>query len=311
MTDITELAQRLAICAKEDTYPVLSPADCGALVEVLEKAQQERENWRTSFDNERLRADKLKAHIDEMTEERTASINELSRIIQREIKAKREAEQRIAELEDAEQKLCAANVTLDARADLAERQLAAMDSEPVVYIDKQWTLVYYVPPMSMGLKIGDKLYRHAQPAVDSDFIPKNLDKALGVLGMAIPESREEFNFQTERWIQRLIDRVIRYADEFQAAPACTCPSGDGSLRWPCPVHPGNSPAIPDTWIPVSERMPDSQEWVIVFAKWANQQVLCWDDVQNRWTDFEDQSYYADMFSHWMPLAAAPQEVQGE
>ncbi len=29
----------------------------------------------------------------------------------------------------------------------------------------------------------------------------------------------------------------------QASPVCTCPSGDGSLRWPCPVHPGNSPAI--------------------------------------------------------------------
>ena len=69
-TDITELAQRLNICAKEGTYPVLSPADCGALVEALEKAQQ-----------------------------------------------------RIAELEDAEQKPCAANVTLDARAELAERQL--------------------------------------------------------------------------------------------------------------------------------------------------------------------------------------------
>ena len=74
---------------------------------------------------------------------------------------------------------------------------------------------------------------------------------------------------------------------------------------------GNSPATPDGWIPVSERMPGSQEWVIVFAKWANQQVLCWDDVQSRWTDFEDQSYYADMFSHWMPLPAAPQEVKSE
>lgn len=65
----------------------------------LEAAQQERDNWRTSFDNERFRADKLKAHIDEMTEERTASTNELSRIIQKEVKAKREAEQCIAELE--------------------------------------------------------------------------------------------------------------------------------------------------------------------------------------------------------------------
>lgn len=43
MTEITyikELAQRLATSAKEDTYPVLSPADCGALVEALEKAQR-------------------------------------------------------------------------------------------------------------------------------------------------------------------------------------------------------------------------------------------------------------------------------
>ncbi|EBM2211726.1 DUF551 domain-containing protein [Salmonella enterica] len=69
----------------------------------------------------------------------------------------------------------------------------------------------------------------------------------------------------------------------------------------------NSQVTPDCWIPVSERMPGSQEWVIVFAKWANQQVLCWDDVQNRWTDFEDESYYADMFTHWMPLQAPPQK----
>ncbi|MDM4255046.1 ead/Ea22-like family protein [Klebsiella oxytoca] len=117
MTDITELAQSLkaaAIDAKElaiiaryskgraaaeEFYALANPNNVIALVEALEKAQQERDNWRTSFDNERFRADKLKAHIDEMTEERTASINELSRIIQKEVKAKREAEQRIAELE--------------------------------------------------------------------------------------------------------------------------------------------------------------------------------------------------------------------
>ncbi|HED2706077.1 TPA: hypothetical protein R4Z25_005150 [Klebsiella oxytoca] len=39
MTNITELAQRLATCAKEESYPALSPAECGALVEALEKAQ--------------------------------------------------------------------------------------------------------------------------------------------------------------------------------------------------------------------------------------------------------------------------------
>ncbi|EDW4341570.1 Eaa protein [Salmonella enterica subsp. enterica] len=74
-------------------------------------------------------------------------------------------------------------------------------------------------------EVGDiPLYRHAQPVpVDKEFIPKNLDKALGVVGVALPESKEEFNFQTERWIQRLIDRVIRYADEFKEQPVPVVP----------------------------------------------------------------------------------------
>lgn len=42
-----------------------------------------------------------------------------------------EAKKRIAEQEEAEQKLCAANVTLDARAELAERQLAELESRTV------------------------------------------------------------------------------------------------------------------------------------------------------------------------------------
>ena len=58
---------------------------------------------------------------------------------------------------------------------VARMALATMDSEPVAYIDKQWTLVYYVPPMSMGLKIGDKPYRHAQP---SPVVPDDVLAAL-------------------------------------------------------------------------------------------------------------------------------------
>ncbi|HBE7206124.1 TPA: ead/Ea22-like family protein [Escherichia coli] len=44
-----------------------------ALVEALETAQQERDNWRTTFDNERFRADKLKAYIDDMEPIRAAA----------------------------------------------------------------------------------------------------------------------------------------------------------------------------------------------------------------------------------------------
>ncbi|MDL4447725.1 ead/Ea22-like family protein [Klebsiella michiganensis] len=69
MTDITELAQRLATCAKEGSYPVLSPVECGALVEALEKVQQESDSWRTSFDNERFRADKLASVLNDEIEQ--------------------------------------------------------------------------------------------------------------------------------------------------------------------------------------------------------------------------------------------------
>ncbi|UQQ39994.1 ead/Ea22-like family protein [Enterobacter roggenkampii] len=47
------------------------------------------------------------------------------------LEALEKAQQRISELEEAEQKLCAANVTLDARAELADRQLAELESRTV------------------------------------------------------------------------------------------------------------------------------------------------------------------------------------
>lgn len=123
-----------------------------------------------------------------------------------------------------------APVTRQEEQELARMALAAMGSEPVAYTDER-NLGYIGRGRETAYLWGKQnsdasdvaLYRHAQPAVDSDFIPKNLDKALGVVGVAIPESREEFNLQTERWIQRLIDRVIRYADEFQEQSTLVVP----------------------------------------------------------------------------------------
>lgn len=55
------------------------------------------------------------------------------------VEALEKAQQRIAELEESEKQLCAANVTLDARADLAERQLAAMDRDQVRNEHAKWS----------------------------------------------------------------------------------------------------------------------------------------------------------------------------
>ncbi|EAA4267329.1 DUF551 domain-containing protein [Salmonella enterica subsp. enterica serovar Corvallis] len=119
--------------------------------------------------------------------------------------------------------------------ELARIALASLEAEkgadPVVFTDER-NLHHIARGRETSLiwgkqnqEVGDiPLYRHAQPVpVDKEFIPKNLDKALGVVGVALPESKEEFNFQIERWIQRLIDRVIRYADEFKEQPASVVP----------------------------------------------------------------------------------------
>lgn len=119
--------------------------------------------------------------------------------------------------------------------ELARIALAALEAEkgadPVVFTDER-NLHHIAMGRETSLiwgkqnqEVGDiPLYRHAQPVpVDKEFIPKNLDKALGVVGVALPESKEEFNFQIERWIQLLIDRVIRYADEFKEQPAPVVP----------------------------------------------------------------------------------------
>ncbi|MCW9409542.1 hypothetical protein N5I62_07215 [Klebsiella quasipneumoniae] len=103
------------------------------------------------------------------------------------------------------------------------------------------------------------LYRHAQPA---PVVPEEMP-----CGGAADDYHDGYQ---DGW------NACRAA-MLQASPVCTCPSGDGSLRWPCPVHAGNSPAQSyccpaqnsvapaqdgDTpaqsqgWIPVSERVPD-------------------------------------------------------
>lgn len=129
------------------------------------------------------------------------------------------------------------NVMLPAEeaAELARIALASLEAEkgadPVVFTDER-NLRHIASGRETSLiwgkqnqEVGDiPLYRHAQPVpVDKEFIPKNLDKALGVVGVALPESKEEFNFQIERWIQRLIDRVIHYADEFKEQPVPVVP----------------------------------------------------------------------------------------
>lgn len=151
---------------------------------------------------------------------------------------------------------------------LARMALAAMDSEPVAWMHNNNDIG--IPAITTSQKIGQHwmaefkdvqpLYRHAQPApVVPDDVLKALQKVARIrldmdgfdgdrrgIADCLCDAEEE-----------LIEVVNRRAAMLQAAPVCTCPSGDGSLRWPCPVHPGNYPAIPDGYVMVPDDLKEA------------------------------------------------------
>ena len=84
---------------------------------------------------------------------------------------------------------------------------------------------------------------------------------------------------------------------------------------------GNSPVIPDGWIPVSERMPDnggkSREFYLCFGTYfdggePDYIPACFfihpDNGWSEWEPVEDDCDPSDVIiTHWMELPAAPQQ----
>ena len=83
-----------------------------------------------------------------------------------------------------------------------------------------------------------------------------------------------------------------------------------------PQLPGSEPAtVPCEWIPVSERMPESNKFVLVSnGVWVGQGL--YDDSEHLESDEHWQDEHREFINvlyhpvtHWMPLPAAPQEVK--
>ena len=70
-----------------------------------------------------------------------------------------------------------------------------------------------------------------------------------------------------------------------------------------PIDHGNSPVIPDCWIPVSERMPETDGNYWGWWSESKRQGPVWFIKSELQAQFQSHE-----ITHWMPLPAAPQEV---
>lgn len=73
--------------------------------------------------------------------------------------------------------------------------------------------------------------------------------------------------------------------------------------------PTGIPIISDRWIPVSERMPDDEQQVIVQTHSGWRYVSFYDAHSRLFFDSPDGDIEHILVTHWMPLPAAPQEVK--
>lgn len=144
-----------------------------------------------------------------------------------------------------------------------------------------------------ALPVGTQLYRHAQQPV-------------------VPPMQHWEELCREYPDMSIGDAIIRAAwwNHCRAAmlqagnsPAHSglCPE-QGSAP---PAQDGCSPAQNQGWIPVGERMPENDG---AYLCWDKRYVTTYAFIFGAW---QANQFIAKNITHWMPLPAGPQEVQGE
>ncbi|WP_408155979.1 DUF551 domain-containing protein [Klebsiella pneumoniae] len=179
---------------------------------------------------------------------------------------------------------------------LIRQSLAAMDSEPVAFTEKHEISNMHATGLYLRAWPADRarnavegytipLYTTPQPIslVNSEPVAYIFKHPAGRLFWALTDESNKG--------QNDVMPVYAAPQPAMVAPVCTCPSGDGSLRWPCPVHPGNSPVVPDGYVLV--------------PKEATKEIL---DEFDSIIDYGAE----DSVDAWhRPLAAAPQSPGSE
>ncbi|EOD5680850.1 hypothetical protein ACKEIK_001574 [Klebsiella pneumoniae] len=122
--------------------------------------------------------------------------------------------------------------------ELARMALVAMDSEPVAYISKSDFDAGY-PHILARRDFNKACTMPVYAAQPVPVVPKSISVRQAISALESADAVTTIGQAYKMGWNHCRAAML------QASPVCTCPSGDGSLRWPCPVHPGNSPAQSD------------------------------------------------------------------
>ena len=220
---------------------------------------------------------------------------------------------------------------------LARMALAAMDSEPVIVVGDDGGDALSYRRLIQSFEPGTKLYRHAQPApvvVPEGLNPETTDLVLrfaSELADKLHKAEQKYGRSTDwmkdDWYDDCLLSLwehIGKGDPRDVAAYCAfmwyhgwvTTDYDRNVQNACRaamLQSGNSPAQNHGWIPVSERMPVEFEAVIAFDG---------DYVYGEAMYSSDDGFTIDGYdpcdrvqlqnvTHWMPLPAAPQEVNRE
>ncbi|HCI7572456.1 TPA: DUF551 domain-containing protein [Escherichia coli] len=198
----------------------------------------------------------------------------------------------------------------------------AADSEPVAIID-QANLDYLRSGADADVwppereEMGDVLlYRHAQPApvAPEEMTPQQASRSYGG---EVRGYRAGWNACRAAMLQELkksagTEAICRSDENVQVLHTKSPAQSDC-----CPAQNSVTPAQNQGWIPVSEQMPPSRHEVLVGRWWGEKPRWCckWATYIPGHPDAQSSGWLIPGASwtptHWMPLPAAPQEVNRE
>ncbi|WP_241652698.1 DUF551 domain-containing protein [Raoultella planticola] len=185
------------------------------------------------------------------------------------------------------------------------------DADPFGFARRSGDLVVIDVNGDPHVRDGMPLYSHAQPApvVMDDIKLRELFDSWFASDCSFdrsPEASEEDNIAWRESYWYVWQRCRAAMLQAGNSPVHSGLRPEQNIGSPAqsPIDHGNSPVIPDCWIPVSERMPETDGNYWGWWSESKRQGPVWFIKSELQAQFQSHE-----ITHWMPLPAAPQEVK--